>query len=97
VILTFPCGQNPDGKFYHCHGENKTDIGELSPSKGEDDPAYPAAVGYDFATGPGSVHATNLFQAWAQYAPGHNLAEKPNTKTQKERGFPAEAKGAAWR
>jgi subtilase family serine protease len=70
--IDIPCGQNPDGKFYHCHGASKTDIGELSTSNGEDDPAYPAALGYDFATGLGSVNATNLFQAWAQYAPGHN-------------------------
>jgi hypothetical protein len=29
-------------------------------------------VGYDLATGLGSVNATNLFKAWAQFAPPHN-------------------------
>jgi subtilase family serine protease len=70
--IDIPCGQNPDGRFYNCHGANTTDIGELSTVNHDDDPAYPAAVGYDFATGLGSVNATNLFQAWAQFAPGHD-------------------------
>jgi Pro-kumamolisin, activation domain len=70
--VDIPCGQNTDGKFYDCHGASKTEIGELSTSNNEDDPAYPAAVGYDLATGLGSVNATNLFKAWAQFAPPHN-------------------------
>ena len=39
-------------------------IGELSKSNSENAPAYPATVGYDLATGLGSVNATNLFNAW---------------------------------
>jgi subtilase family serine protease len=70
--MDIPCGQNTDGKFYDCHGASKTEIGELSTTNNQDDPAYPAAVGYDLATGLGSVNATNLFKAWAQFAPPHN-------------------------
>jgi Pro-kumamolisin, activation domain len=70
--MDIPCGQDTDGKFYDCHGASKTEIGELSTSNNDDDPAYPAAVGYDLATGLGSVNATNLFKAWAQFAPPHN-------------------------
>jgi hypothetical protein len=59
-----PCGQNSDGSFYDCHGANAKEIGELSTLNERNAPAYPAAVGYDFATGLGSVNATNLFYAW---------------------------------
>jgi hypothetical protein len=41
-------------------------IGELSSSDSKNEPAYPATVGYDLATGLGSVDATNLFNAWPQ-------------------------------
>ena len=70
--IDIPCGQDSNGKFFDCHGASKTEIGELSTSSDEDDPAYPAAVGYDLATGLGSVNAANLFQAWAQFAPPQN-------------------------
>ena len=33
----------------------------------ENAPAYPATVGYDLATGLGSVNATNLFNAWPRF------------------------------
>ncbi len=39
-------------------------IGELPTSESSSQPAYPATVGYDLATGLGSVNATNLFDAW---------------------------------
>jgi hypothetical protein len=66
--MDIPCGQNPDGKFYDCFGASgSTLIGELSSSDSKNEPAYPATVGYDLATGLGSVDATNLFNAWPQF------------------------------
>jgi subtilase family serine protease len=66
-----PCGQNPDGQFYDCFGASgSTIIGELSLSNFENKPAYPATVGYDLATGLGSVDAANLFNAWPQFGTG---------------------------
>jgi len=66
--MDIPCGQNPDdGKFFNCFGASgSTIIGELSSSNFKNEPAYPATVGYDLATGLGSVDATNLFDAWPQ-------------------------------
>jgi subtilase family serine protease len=61
--MDIPCGQNSDGHFYDCHGASSVLIGELSKSNSENAPAYPATVGYDLATGLGSVNATNLFNA----------------------------------
>jgi subtilase family serine protease len=65
--MDIPCGQNSDGHFYDCHGATAELIGELSRSNGENAPAYPATVGYDLATGLGSVNATNLFYAWPAF------------------------------
>ncbi|HEY4772156.1 MAG TPA: protease pro-enzyme activation domain-containing protein [Steroidobacteraceae bacterium] len=63
--MDIPCGQNPDGRFFNCFGAKGTDVfGELSTSNSQNDPAWPATVGYDLATGLGSVDATNLFNAW---------------------------------
>jgi hypothetical protein len=33
--------------------------------------AFPAKIAYDFASGLGSVNATNLFRAWAQFEDKH--------------------------
>jgi subtilase family serine protease len=65
--MDIPCGQNSDGQFYDCHGATTTLIGELSTSDSRNDPAYRATVGYDLATGLGSVNATNLFYAWPAF------------------------------
>jgi subtilase family serine protease len=65
--MDIPCGQNSDGHFYDCHGASSLLIGELSTSNSENAPAYPATVGYDLATGLGSVNATNLFNAWPRF------------------------------
>ncbi len=65
--MDIPCGQNSDGHFYDCHGASPVLIGELSKSNSENAPAYPATVGYDLATGLGSVNATNLFKAWPPF------------------------------
>jgi len=62
--MDIPCGQ--DSKFfaYDCYGNGAKIIGELSTSTSASEPAYPATVGYDLATGLGSVNATRLFDAW---------------------------------
>jgi subtilase family serine protease len=65
--IDVPCGQNHNGAFFDCFGASgSTILGELSSSGSKNEPAYPATVGYDFATGLGSIDATNLFNAWPQ-------------------------------
>jgi subtilase family serine protease len=73
--MDIPCGRNPDGNFYDCFGASghfpvsgtgERIYGELSSLDSNSEPAYPATVGYDLATGLGSVDATNLFNAWPQ-------------------------------
>ena len=64
--MDIPCGQDFKGVPYNCFGEASGIIGELSTSTSASKPAYPATVGYDLATGLGSVNATNLFNAWPQ-------------------------------
>jgi subtilase family serine protease len=68
--IDIPCGQNSDGHFYDCHGATPELIGEQSTANSRHDPAYPATVGYDLATGLGSVNATNLFYAWPAFLGG---------------------------
>jgi subtilase family serine protease len=62
--MDIPCGQKSKGVAYDCYGDGSRIIGELSTSTSAGDPAYPATVGYDLATGLGSVNATTLFDAW---------------------------------
>ncbi len=62
--MDIPCNQNPKYFSYDCYGDGTDIIGELSTSSSSSEPAYPATVGYDLATGLGSVNATNLFDAW---------------------------------
>jgi|HubBroStandDraft_1064217.scaffolds.fasta_scaffold04996_6 subtilase family serine protease len=62
--MDIPCGQNAKGNSYDCYEDGIKIIGELSTSTSASEPAYPAAVGYDLATGLGSVNATRLFDAW---------------------------------
>jgi len=61
--MDIPCGQVSQLKSYDCFGNGDKIIGELSTSTSQSAPAYPATVGYDLATGLGSVNATNLFTA----------------------------------
>ncbi len=61
--IDIPCGEH-NGVSYNCFGDGKKIIGELSTSEKTGEPAYPATIGYDLATGLGSVNATNLFDAW---------------------------------
>jgi subtilase family serine protease len=62
--MDIPCGQNAKGNSYDCYEDGIKIIGELSTSTSASEPAYPATVGYDLATGLGSVNATRLFDAW---------------------------------
>ena len=62
--MVIPCGENSKGVSYDCYGDGAKIIGELSTSTSASEPAYPATVGYDLATGLGSVNATKLFDAW---------------------------------
>ncbi len=62
--MDIPCGQDFKRHAYDCFGNGNKIIGELSTSESSSQPAYPATVGYDLATGLGSVNATNLFDAW---------------------------------
>ena len=59
-----PCGRSSKGVSHDCFGDGKGIIGELSTSESTGRPAYSAIVGYDLATGLGSVNATNLFDNW---------------------------------
>ncbi len=67
--MDIPCGAGRGGVFYDCFGGSGRILGELSTSNSTGQPAYPATVGYDLATGLGSVDATNLFNAWPKPAP----------------------------
>jgi len=62
--MDIPCGENKHGVSYNCFGTGKDIIGELSTSVTQGEPAYPATVGYDLATGLGSVNAATLFDSW---------------------------------
>ncbi|MFZ0799458.1 MAG: protease pro-enzyme activation domain-containing protein [Terriglobales bacterium] len=65
--MDIPCGQYWKGVSYNCYGNSGSKIfGELSTSTSASEPAYPATVGYDLATGLGSVNATKLFDAWPE-------------------------------
>lgn len=61
---TIPCGRNDNGGYYNCFGVADANVGELSSSQSSPRPAFTAQVGYDLATGLGSVDAANLFNAW---------------------------------
>jgi subtilase family serine protease len=67
--IDIPCGLYSSGLSYNCYGDASQILGELSTSDSDSGPSYPATVGYDLATGLGSVNATNLFNAWPQPSP----------------------------
>lgn len=71
-----PCDRTSKGVSHDCFGDGKGIIGELSTSESTGRPAYSATVGYDLATGLGSVNATNLFDNWP-------TGSKPDANTQK--------------
>jgi hypothetical protein len=65
--IDLPCGQNCNGLFFNCFGASgSTIIGERCSSNSKNETAYRATVGYNLATGLGSVGVTKLFNAWAQ-------------------------------
>jgi subtilase family serine protease len=70
--MDIPCGPDGNRNMHDCYGaENPPSnpiLGELSGSNSKAEPAYPATVGYDLATGLGSLDATNLFNAWVQWS-----------------------------
>ena len=53
----------------NCYNSGGT-YGALSVSNTVFTPAYPATVGWDFATGIGTTNATNIVKAWTAYAAG---------------------------
>ena len=53
----------------NCYNSGGT-YGSLSVSDTTFQPAFPATVGWDFATGIGTTNATNLVNAWTAYAGG---------------------------
>jgi subtilase family serine protease len=58
-------------------------VGVLSTSNGSFSPAYGTSVGWDFATGIGSVNAANLVNNWPATVPAENfsLSASPSTVT----------------
>jgi subtilase family serine protease len=56
-------------------------VGVLSTSNSSFEPAYVAATGWDFATGIGTINATNLVNNWPEPAPNFTLAATPNALT----------------
>lgn len=72
--MDIPCGQAAKGVSHNCYGDGIKIPGELSTSNSRSEPAYPATVGYDLATGLGSVNATSLFDAWP--GPDQSKGEK---------------------
>jgi hypothetical protein len=63
--MDIPCGLNTRyADYFDCYGADSPIVGELSSSNSTGEPAYPSTIGYDLATGLGSVNATNLFDAW---------------------------------
>ena len=57
------CSASSNGTLTNCYGPSGT-YGVLSTSNAADQPAYGANIGWDFATGIGSVNAWNLLQNW---------------------------------
>jgi len=53
---------------YNCY-DPSGDYGVLSTSDSSYLPAFGSAIGWDFATGIGSVNARNLLAAWKSVAP----------------------------
>jgi hypothetical protein len=56
-------------------------IGVLSTSDNSFSPAYGTATGWDFASGIGSVNATNLVNNWPALGPNFSLSASPSSVT----------------
>ncbi len=61
----------------NCTGPNCYQ-GVLSTSNQAYNPAYSTGVGWDFATGIGSINAANLVNSWPNTTPGFTLSGPPN-------------------
>jgi hypothetical protein len=57
-------GEKQGNQLNNCYLPSADTYGVLSTSNGKDQPAYPGATGWDFATGIGSVNAFNLVTLW---------------------------------
>ncbi|MGB9491049.1 MAG: hypothetical protein WCA92_11340, partial [Terriglobales bacterium] len=75
---------NIDCQTYDCYWPNASEstptdptVGVLSTTSASFQPAYPATVGWDFATGIGSVNAANLVNNWPASSPSFTLAVSP--------------------
>jgi uncharacterized membrane protein len=73
-----------DCQNYDCYWPNKWEntpndpvVGVLSTTSASFQPTYPATVGWDFATGIGSVNAANLVKNWPVSSPNFTLAASP--------------------
>jgi hypothetical protein len=62
-----------------CAGSANCYSGVLSTSDSSYMPAYPAANGWDFATGIGTINATNLVNNWPPAVPGFSLSASPSS------------------
>ena len=61
----------------NCTGNADCYLGVLSTSNSAYMPAYAAAPGWDFATGIGTINATNLVNNWPPAVPGFSLSASP--------------------
>ena len=73
-----------DCQTYDCYWPNESEntptdptVGVLSTTSASFQPAYPATVGWDFATGIGTVNAANLVNNWPKQSPNFSLAVSP--------------------
>jgi subtilase family serine protease len=73
------------GNLYNCYDPGATTsngiVGVLSSSNTAYQPAFSAAVGWDFATGIGTLNAANLVNNWPSSAPDFTLTALPPTQS----------------
>ena len=65
---------------HNCYRPSGTN-GVLSTSNGAYSPAYGTTPGWDFATGIGTINATNLVNNWPNSAPSFSLSANPGSVT----------------
>jgi subtilase family serine protease len=79
--MDVPCS-NTDVNCFDTSGSFPNGVlGVLSTSNTAYQPAYGTSTGWDFATGIGTLNATNLVNNWPEPAPNFTLAATPNTLT----------------
>ena len=67
--ISTPCGLGPKAHYYDCYGGTPGILGIQTHADGDPAQAYKAHIGYDLATGLGSVDAALLFDKWATITP----------------------------